>query len=740
MSLKFDKLLGKIREKDNDFTPAKVFNVMDYGAVGDGKNVTDGSINIVTNNKILTSASGLFTASDVGKSIRIIGAGAAGVLLTTTIASYQSATQVTLTASAGTTVSGKSVDWGTDDTTAINNALTDAAVTGGIVQGVKGKSYLISDPLVIGSNTIIDMRLCTVILANGSVCNMLIDSAHNLGTLTVPSPMSEIHVIGGIWDMGDQTGGGGNTSHAIILGGNKVSVEHLTLKSTVCGYGILLQNVTNFFVDDIEYDDYNRDGVHIQGPASNGKISNIRGTTADDLVVLTPLDWSSYNWGNEGDITDIVIENIFPTLCGTNAVKVIAGKKDATVLNTKHIRIKNVMGSMATGCVSGIFLGDDPQQPETKNGQLDDVEIDGVSLALPNQNIPIIGIVAASTSLQINQIKIRNISIISDCVALVYTHAKINSLIIDGILGGTLSNAMVGLIYMDSQYDYPYINRLYLNNLDVSNNGSQNGNIIATLNASQGLAEVFMNNVFVYNFYRLAELYTSTIFYLNKVHISTNGNLFRLPGTNALTIQGCNACVFDNSGEDISGTSTIESKDYGFPIDVSNTRLVKNTGNMAYNTNDALSCGVGAVGWNGREWLNINSGKVYGVGGLTKTAVEVASASLSGATGVIAVNIPVGAKILGVQLRVDTLITSGDGGTTWSAVYSGGAAAQAIGSGLAFTKNTKLNKMFDPNANTPLVTSSVGTITVAPNSGTFSVGIVRAIVYYEDFTAMGNAA
>jgi hypothetical protein len=136
----------------------------------------------------------------------------------------------------------------------------------------------------------------------------------------------------------------------------------------------------------------------------------------------------------------------------------------------------------------------------------------------------------------------------------------------------------------------------------------------------------------------------------------------------------------------------------------------------------------------------ITSGVANSGGGHRRLTSEAVSAALSGATSVIAVNIPVGARILGAQLRVDTLIASGDGGTTWSAAYSGGAAAQAITTGQAFAKNTKANQMFDPNVNSPLVTSSVGTITITCDGAgpTFSAGVIRAIVYYEDFTAMGN--
>jgi hypothetical protein len=96
----------------------------DFNAKGDGKGFLDGAITSGTPNFV--SASSTFTAGDVGKAIFIDGAGAAGATLVTTISAYVSATAVTLAANASTTVSGADGNYGTDDTAAINAALTYA--------------------------------------------------------------------------------------------------------------------------------------------------------------------------------------------------------------------------------------------------------------------------------------------------------------------------------------------------------------------------------------------------------------------------------------------------------------------------------------------------------------------------------------------------------------------------------------------------------------------------------------
>ena len=59
-----------------------------------------------------------FTSADVGKTVMIAGAGAAGIDLITTISAYVSASHVTTTAAASATVSGVEAIYGTSDTAA----------------------------------------------------------------------------------------------------------------------------------------------------------------------------------------------------------------------------------------------------------------------------------------------------------------------------------------------------------------------------------------------------------------------------------------------------------------------------------------------------------------------------------------------------------------------------------------------------------------------------------------------
>ena len=151
-----------------------VFDVTAYGARGDGQVVTDGAMS--SGSAVLTSATAAFTSADVGKAVLVKGAGGAGVTtLVTTIASRQSATQVTLSATnaSGGAVSGALVMWATDDTTAVQSAI-NAATTHAQAHGAatvyvpvapNGRFYGIAGALVTGGSTLGNAQLTLPVIA-----------------------------------------------------------------------------------------------------------------------------------------------------------------------------------------------------------------------------------------------------------------------------------------------------------------------------------------------------------------------------------------------------------------------------------------------------------------------------------------------------------------------------------------------------------------------------------------------
>lgn len=129
------------------------------------------------------------------------------------------------------------------------------------------------------------------------------------------------------------------------------------------------------------------------------------------------------------------------------------------------------------------------------------------------------------------------------------------------------------------------------------------------------------------------------------------------------------------------------------------------------------------------EMFIVSDGALYTQGSEAAADIEADTSTT------IHVNVPSGAKLLGVQLRVDTALV---GGETWDAAYSGGST-QAIASGAAVAQYTKVNKFFDENADTAIIGSDVDVAITKNGGGSFTAqGTISAIVYYQAFIALVN--
>lgn len=114
-------------------------------------------------------------------------------------------------------------------------------------------------------------------------------------------------------------------------------------------------------------------------------------------------------------------------------------------------------------------------------------------------------------------------------------------------------------------------------------------------------------------------------------------------------------------------------------------------------------------------------------------AVTATVSGLSGATGVATNLIPAGSLVLGVVARVTTLITSGDGSTSFT--IGDGTTADLWGTGIVFTAGTTTTGTNFKSGKNPLTYPSATSITLTATAGTFSAGAVELVVYYVSFTA-----
>jgi hypothetical protein len=114
-------------------------DIRDHGGVGDGVALTDAVT--AAGSPVLTSASGLFTADMVGKTVVVLlGATTGNGTLVTTVASFQSPTQITMAAAAGRVspiVGGPNVNAvvGTDNSAAFAAAFAEASAVASLAPG-----------------------------------------------------------------------------------------------------------------------------------------------------------------------------------------------------------------------------------------------------------------------------------------------------------------------------------------------------------------------------------------------------------------------------------------------------------------------------------------------------------------------------------------------------------------------------------------------------------------------------
>jgi hypothetical protein len=163
----------------------------------------------------------------------------------------------------------------------------------------------------------------------------------------VPSetnPDTDISIEGGIWttlavSKSESNGNArGHSSkenyafgtHGVILLQNvrRVRVANVTVRQSR-PFAVHLSNVQNFQVENIHLDDHLRDGVHVNGPASDGLIRNVDGVSHDDTVALNAWDWKNYA-PSYGPIERVVIEDIRGGPAGipsANAIRLLPGFK-----------------------------------------------------------------------------------------------------------------------------------------------------------------------------------------------------------------------------------------------------------------------------------------------------------------------------------------------------------------------------------------------------------------------------
>ena len=158
---------------------------------------------------------------------------------------------------------------------------------------------------------------------------------------TETTPDADIHIEGGIWttlaaaknELNGNTRGHSSQknwvfgTHGVILLQNvrHISVKNVTIRKSK-PFAIHLGNVQDFEIDGLTLEDHYRDGVHVNGPASQGTIRNIRGNSHDDPVALNAWEWKNYA-PSYGPIRDVFVENVNVATSCTSSIRLLPGVK-----------------------------------------------------------------------------------------------------------------------------------------------------------------------------------------------------------------------------------------------------------------------------------------------------------------------------------------------------------------------------------------------------------------------------
>lgn len=133
-------------------------HLKDFGASANALAISTGTVSITSGTGALTVTAATFTSNDVGKIIRVDGAGGSGSVYFGTITGFTSGTQVTVSPNASTTLSAVSLSstqqvvYGTDNQTALQNWITQCQTSGQVCE-IDAGAYAFGSALSI-TNTL----------------------------------------------------------------------------------------------------------------------------------------------------------------------------------------------------------------------------------------------------------------------------------------------------------------------------------------------------------------------------------------------------------------------------------------------------------------------------------------------------------------------------------------------------------------------------------------------------------
>ncbi len=211
------------------------------------------------------------------------------------------------------------------------------------------KPYYLDGPIILksGQKIIADAKAEIRLKPGTSTCMVRNEHVVTLNTKPVPADQpldTHISIEGGIWSTlavsrSESNGNlrGASSKHASAFGTHGVillqnvrgvSVKNVTIRQSR-PFGVHLANAHEFTVENITLEEHYRDGVHVNGPASDGVIRGVRGDSHDDNVALNSWEWKNYA-PSYGAIERILIEDVAGAPEGVpaaNSIRLLPGVK-----------------------------------------------------------------------------------------------------------------------------------------------------------------------------------------------------------------------------------------------------------------------------------------------------------------------------------------------------------------------------------------------------------------------------
>lgn len=266
-----------------------------------------------------------------------------------------------------------------DDTKGIQDLLDSRVATVYLPQ--PPKHYVVSKTLKINSGqTLVVDRNAVIRLADHAGAHLLTNSDHDNGN-------ERITVIGGIWDGNNLTQTMAyhedrknkdlpydpNRYIGVLMKFNNVTHLHIadvTFKDPET-YAFLGGNLYQFTITNITFDfnlrKGNMDGIHIAGNSRHGRITNLKGTTNDDLVALNADDYPIFEL-SVGPISNIQVDGIWAENAH-RAVRLLSCNSPVS-----KIKISNIFGTYQN---EAIILSNHQVHPGCTSS-FEDISISGI--------------------------------------------------------------------------------------------------------------------------------------------------------------------------------------------------------------------------------------------------------------------------------------------------------------------------------------------------------------------------